>query len=88
MVALLGQELYESVEQSVADYHAHHLRNQITMPDKSVALMLLSLASLKVKDPKAKFSLKTELNRTLIPAERKFLELLGLDVASTLGPKA
>lgn len=88
LVALLGQELYESVEQSVADYHAHHLRNQITMPDKSVALMLLSLASLKVKDPKAKFSLKAELNRTLIPAERKFLELLGLDVASTLGPKA
>lgn len=88
LVALLGQELYESVEQAVADYHAHHLRNPITLPDKSVALMLLSLASLKVKDPKAKFSLKAELNRTLIPAERKFLELLGLDVASTLGPKA
>ena len=88
LVALLGQELYESVEQAVADYQVHHPRTPITLPDQNVALMLLSLATLKVKDPKEQFSLKAELNRTLSPAERKFLELLGLDVATTLGPKA
>lgn len=72
LLACLSQELSETLEHKVAAYQAHHKRTPLQLPDNSVALMLLSLATLSAT-PEGK------LNRKLTAAEKKFVSVLGCD---------
>ena len=77
LVALLGQGLYESVEQAIA-----RSPERLKLPLNSVELMLWSLATVKNQGHKNGFAL----NRALHRPEYKFLAALGLDPNELLGP--
>ena len=77
LVALLGQGLYESVEQAIA-----RSPERLKLPLNSVELMLWSLATVKNQGHKNGFAL----SRTLHRPEYKFLAALGLDPNELLGP--
>ncbi len=77
LVALLGQGLYESVEQAIA-----RSPERLKLPLNSVELMLWSLATIKNQGHKNGFALSRALHRP----EYKFLAALGLDPNELLGP--
>ena len=77
LVALLGQGLYESVEQAIA-----RSPERLKLPLNSVELMLWSLATVKNQGHKNGFALSRALHRP----EYKFLAALGLDPNELLGP--
>lgn len=89
LVALLGQELYESLEQRVVGAKARRSKLELLLPDNSVELMLMSLATITTLDQE-RFEAKSNppLSRKLNVAERNFLELIGIDPEKLLGANA